>query len=367
MKNIVNDEKITDFRDLVNANSNFVYSTYSNKNGKNLWNLICSCMDWLTVSIRHLQNAPILDEDIDVRVMQMFSLISSIDLVSESITQLHRVFINPKTLPFEGERSCFSDRIFDEDDNSYFKSIRASFGAHPVNLNPNQTSSKRFASWPFNSHMNSGLLTVHLYSNKVNEEDLIMCLRSNELIEFLALRYNYLDMISEKIKEEFNHFTYSLAKQQIETKNDSLEQLYVLRAESKKRLDNDYYNGVIDDLIIIFEAEKLQPELEIIALDYKDSLLALIQEIKNNLQTMKIEDLDNDILLKPCSNLSRELSYELGKFYTWIHDDKYDPLINYYLERFNQKTAFKFNFSTKDPINSLFLKVKLMLISDTCK
>lgn len=361
MKNIFSDEKIIDFRDLVNSNSNFVYNSYSNKNGKNLWNLICSCMDWLTVSIRHLQNAPILDENIDVRVMQMFSLISSIDLVSESITQLHRVFINPKTLPFEGERLCFSERIFDEDDNSYFKSIRASFGAHPVNLNPNQTSSKRFASWPFNSHTNSGLLTVHLYSNKVNEEDLIMCLRSNELIEFLTLRYNYLDVISEKIKAEFNDFTNSLAKQHIENKSDSLEQLYLLRIESKKRLDNDYYNGVIDELIMIFEAEELQTEHKTVATDYKRSLEILILEIKNNLQTMRIEYLENTILLNPSSDISRELRYELGKFYTWIHSDKHDPLITYYLERFNQQTGFKFNFSTKDSIHSLLLKVKLML------
>lgn len=361
MKNIVSDEKINNFRDLINSNSDFVYNTYSNKNGKNLWNLICSCMDWLTVSIRHLQNAPEFDENIDVRVMQMFSLISSIDLVSESVTQLHRVFINPDTQPFKGDKRCFSDRIFDEDDNSYFKSIRASFGAHPVNLNPKQTSSKRFASWPFNSHMNSGLLTVHLYSNKVNEEDLIMCLRSNELIEFLTLRYNYLDMISEKIKAEFNDFTDCLAKQQIETKSDSLEQLYVLRAESKKRLDNDYYNGVIDELIMIFESEELHPEHETLVTDYKRSLDILILEIKNNLQTMKIEDLKNTILLNPSSDISRELHYELGKFYTWIHADKYDPLITYYLERFNQKTAFKFDFNINDSINLLFLKVKLMI------
>ncbi len=357
MMNVVSDEKINNFRDLVNSNSNFIYITYSNKNEKNLWNLICSCMDWLTVSIRHLQNAPALDENIDLRVMQMFSFISSIDLVSESVAQLHRVFIDPDTQPFKGDRRCFSERIFDEDDNSYFKSIRASFGAHPVNLK--QTSSKRFASWPFYSL--NGLLTVHLYSNKLDEEDLIMYLRSTELIEFLILRYNYLDTISKKIKAEFNDFTSSLVKQQIETKSDFLEQLYVLQNESKRRLDNDYYNGVIGDLITIFEAEELQPELEIIASDYKKSLAVLIQEIKNNLQTMEIKDLENDILLNPCSDLGRELSYELGKFYTWIHDNKYDPLINYYLERFNQKTGFKFKFSTDDSINSLLLKVKLML------
>ncbi|ABV88235.1 hypothetical protein Spea_2918 [Shewanella pealeana ATCC 700345] len=45
MKNVVNDDKIGDFRDLVNSNSSFVYHTYKDKNGKNLFHLVCSCMD----------------------------------------------------------------------------------------------------------------------------------------------------------------------------------------------------------------------------------------------------------------------------------------------------------------------------------
>lgn len=359
MKNIVSDQKIINFRDLINSNTSFIYNTYSNKDGKNYWNLICSCMDWLTVSIRHLQNLPVLEQDIDVRVMQMFSLISSIDLVSESITQLHRVFINPKTLPFSGERNCFSERIFDEDDNSYFKSIRASFGAHPVNLN--HSNSRRFASWPFDSCIHNGELTVHLYSSNVDEKDLVMTLSSKELIEFLTVRYNYLDVISQKIKYLYNNFTESLAKQVIETNSDPLEQLHILRAESKIRLNSDYYNGVIDELIMIFETEVLQFELKNMASDYKKSLEVLIEEIKNNLQTMKIIDLKNNSLLSPDSDLSRKLSYELSKFYTWIHGNNHDPLIHYYLERFNKETNCKFNFNIDDSINSLFLKMKLML------
>lgn len=362
MKNIVSDKKITDFRDLVNSNSGFIYTTYNNRNGKNQWNLICSCMDWLTVSIRHLQNAPTLDKNIDIRVMQMFSLISSIDLVSESVTQLHRVFINPKTLPFSEERNCFSKRIFDEDDNNYFKSIRASFGAHPVNLN--QSNSKRFASWPYNSHMNSGELTVNLYSSNVDENDLVMTLNSKELTEFLITRYNYLDVISQKIRDLYNSFTESLKKQVIENKTNPLEQLYILRTESKKRLNNDYYNSIIEELIIIFETEVLQFNLKNIVSDYKISLEVLIDEIKINLQTMKIVDLENNSLLSPYSDLSRELSYELGKFYSWFYNENSnDPLIHYYLERFNKETNFKFNFSIDNSKNLLLLKVKLMLLN----
>lgn len=354
-------EKISDFRDLVNSNSSFVYKKYRNNNGKNHWNLICSCMDWISVSIRFLQNAPEPNKNIDIRVMDMFSLISSIDLVSESIAQLHRVFINHQTLPFAGEKRCFSERIFDEDDNSYFKSIRACFGAHPVNLN--QSTSKRFASWPFDSHINSGELTVHLYSNKVGEDDLVMNINSNELIDFLTIRYNYLDVISQQIMRLYERFRSDLAKELIETKSDPLEQLYVLRIESEKRFDNDHYNGVIDDLIMIFEAEVPQDDIKIMASNYKKSLEMLIGEIKDNLQVMNIVDLGNSSLLYPRSDLSRELNYEISKFYSWVHGDKCDPLIHYYLERFNKATDFNFSFNINDSSGCLFVKVNLMLLN----
>lgn len=360
MDKIINDSKISDFRDLINSNSSFIYQEYQNKNGKNLWNLICSCMDWLTVSVRHLQRPQDRDNNIDIRVMQMFSLISSIDLVSESISQLHRVFINPKTLPFAGEKDCFRDRLFDEeDDNTYFKSIRACFGAHPVNLN--QSSSKRFASWPFDNHMNSGELTVHLYSNKIGEDDLSMHLNSEELIAFLIKRYNYLDVISSKITNLFEEFNLALSEKLIANKGDPLEMLYVLKDESKIRLNNDYYNAVIDDLIMIFEANLDNAELSIIESDYKKSLIPLVEEIKNNLQQMNIEDFENDSLLEPKSILKKELSYELGKFYSWVHGEIYDPLLDYYLERFNAVSNGKYDFSINDSEKSLFLKVKMML------
>jgi|TARA_R100001591_G_scaffold23935_2_gene33769 hypothetical protein len=360
MSRIITDEKISDFRDLINSNSGFIFHTYRNIDGKNYWNLICSCMDWITVSIRHLQSTPEFDKNIDVRVMQMFSLISSIDLVYEAITQLHRVFINSDSIPFTGEKEFFTDRIIDQDDNLYFKSIRASFGAHPVNLN--HSSSKRFASWPFDSYMNSGDLTVHLYSNKVDEDDLVMNLNSTELKNFLIKRYNYLDVVSERITHLFEEFKNNLRKQPIEINSDTVKQLYILKSESERRLDNDYYRGEIDELIMIFEADVKNPELSILASKYKISLKALIEEIHSNLQNMNIVDLENDELLNPKSNLTSELSYELGKFYSWIYGDRYDPLINFYLERFNKATDFKFMFDIDDSDNLLLIKTKLMLL-----
>ncbi|MBB1441306.1 hypothetical protein H5202_22310, partial [Shewanella sp. SG41-4] len=246
-----------------------------------------------------------------------------------------------------------------EDDNNYFKTIRACFGAHPVSLN--QSNSKRFASWPFDSHFNTGDLTVHLYSRDVNEEDLALHLNINELLEFLTTRYDYLDLITEKIESLFIDYQKKLSKQPIETKADLLEQLYVLRSESEKRLDNDYYNSEIDDLIMIFEAEVTDPALVPMVDSYKNSLIPLVEEIKTNLQAMNIVDLKNDSDFRVRSDLSGELNYELPKFYSWVHSGRYDPMLDYYFERFNAVTDGKFNFNKSDEIKLTFLKAKLML------
>lgn len=95
--------------------------------------------------------------------------------------------------------------------------------------------------------------------------------------------------------------------------------------------------------------------------NYKQSLIPLIDEIKTNLQEMNIVDLKNDSDLRIKSELDRELRYELGKFYTWVHGDRYDPLLDYYCERFNDATDGKFKFSRFDEPNLAFLKSRLML------
>ncbi|MEL0636273.1 hypothetical protein V6259_05755 [Marinomonas sp. TI.3.20] len=360
MKGIVTDEKISDFRDLVNSNSKFVYQIYKDKGGKNLFHLVCSCMDWISVSVRHLDNAPKFDSNIDVKCMQIYSLISSIDLISASVTQLHRVFVNEKTVPFKGEKKCFHNRLIErEDDNTYFKTLRACFGAHPVELN--QSNSKRFASWPFKSYLNNADLTVHLYSREIGEEDLTLDLYISELLKFLTTRYDYLEVIAEKIQSLFKEYQTNFSKQSIETKSDPLEQLYVLKIESEKRLDNDYYNGEIDDLIMIFQANVTDAALELLADTYKESLLPTIEEIKANLQSMNIVDLETDSDVNNSSDLGRELSYELPKLYTWIYTGRYDPLLDYYFERFNAVTKGKFKFSENDERNLTLLKVNLML------
>lgn len=356
-------EKINKFRDLVNSNDNFVKHVYENKDGKNLWNLICSCMDWLTVATEYLSILEISDSKIDVRVMQTYSFISSIDIIFESINQLHRVFVNPDsgTLPFKGERTCFNDRLFtEEDDNSYFKSIRACFGAHPVNLKCGGKTSKRFASWPSNDDFGDGELAIYLYSEEIGEDHKIMHLKYSELSSFLKCRYEYLDVISEKIEHEYSEFKDRLSKQPIELKEDPLEQLRILKNESKYRFNSSYYNDIIEELIMIFETPPLDNSIEHLANNYRKSLNPLITEIRENLQVMNICELEKAYLLNPKLELDGKLQHACEKFFDWL-GGREPMLCDYWIEQFNKSSNFKYNFSIDDSKNVSYLKFKLML------
>lgn len=358
MKMNVNDQKISEFRDLVNSNSGFVFEQYKNKGGKNLWHPICSCMDWISVSIRFLQDVPELNKNIDVKVMQMYSLISAIDIVAESITQLHRVFIDSKSVPFKGETHIFSSKLVDADDNTYFKEIRACFGAHPVNLNP-KDKGKRFASWPFDGMQSD--FDVRLYSNVPGEDDLTLSLRTDELILFLQSRYEYLDVISESISIQFNSFVEQLKHTPIDTSDNVLETLSTLAKESTIRLNNQYYESTINDLISIFSTTLNDESYQKEETEFKESLLPLIDELTINLQEVKIEDLDNHSLLYIDSKVDSELSYELPKFYSWLYNPTYDPLLSMYIRRLNEVSNHRYNFEEEDGRDQLFLKLKLML------
>ena len=87
------DRKLIDtFRDAMNYNGFGAYK-FSNINGKNKWNGICSAMDWITVAVdgidlpqfnihRHRTSGSII----------VLTLILRIALIKEGIYKLHRVF-----------------------------------------------------------------------------------------------------------------------------------------------------------------------------------------------------------------------------------------------------------------------------------
>ncbi|MBB1440603.1 hypothetical protein H5202_18375 [Shewanella sp. SG41-4] len=361
----IDDKKITAFRDLVNDNNQFVLKTYANKQGKNQWNLICSSMDWISVAIRNLHRFPDLDSNIDVRVMQIYSLISSIDIVNEAVKQLHRVFFghSTKLQAFKGEKLIFNERIFDKDDNDYFKEVRACFGAHPVNLD-GEGKEKRFASWPYEGFTKSSSdLEVRLYSNDPNKDDIVLGLNIKELVAFLQSRYEYLDNISLEIERQYELCKQELALTPIADCRNMRESIDILLKENESRFNNDHYRSTLEELALLLSTHLYEAELAGEALKFKNSLVPLIEELRQNLQDVNIVDLHHDDLLNPTSSIESTLHYELPKFYSCVLGQlRYkDPLFEFYLKRINEVSSNKYQLKVSDSDGQLLLKLKLIM------
>lgn len=365
MKINITDQEVTQFRSFINDNPH-IYKKYKLHNGKNQWNIICSCMDWITVAIRDLQENKELSKDIDIRVMQIYSLISSIDIVYEAILQLNRIFgKNNKSKPFKGQKYIFKEKSFEKDDNDYFKELRACFGAHPVNLSFDNNT-KRFASWPYNGHDHPGaIFQIQLYSNDPAVEDITVGLYTNELLLFLNTRYQYLAKITEDIKEDYNKFRLEKSLVKIPHNESMSDRINTLIHENKIRFGSDEYTQTLKEMSIIFKTELDEKELKNQETNYKENLVFLIDEIHENLQHMQLKELINKSLIYPKTvNLHKELEYELPKFITCILSEtrSKDKLFNFYLDRINITTNNKYCFNSGDTNSQLLVKLKLALI-----
>ncbi|MFO7729407.1 MAG: hypothetical protein R6V86_01450 [Spirochaetia bacterium] len=360
MKIELNAELIGDFREKVNGNLNFVYNQYHDKDGKNNWHLICSCMDWITVAVRYLNKIPRFSDDIDIKVIQVYSIISSIDIVYEAVSQLHRVFKNTKKPPFDGDDEIFKRDQFDKDDNEYFKEIRSCFGAHPVNLKKDN-SARRYASWPFEPFTDAdSLLEVRLYDGNVGVDDTHFGLRKNELIQFLLSRYNYLGELIVEIERQFQEYSKKIASKAIRHSSTITEELEILKEESKIRFNNDYYNQTITELIRIFGATCKEDHLIPEEVSFKERLNPLVAEIRTNLQKAELKDLSHDSALNP-EWFRSAVQYELSKFLVWMEGHSDDALFPYYFKRLNEFSRNHYALSLDESIDVTFLKTKLLL------
>jgi hypothetical protein len=354
------DELIVDFRETVNSNSGFVFHLYHSKEGNNYWNIICSCMDWISVSVRFLSKDIVPDENVDVRVMQFFSVISAIDIVFESVVQLHRVIYQNNKIPFKGIHEIFKGNKLELDDNDYFKEIRAMFGAHPVNLK-GQGNQKWFACWPYD-HLTTNKTTfeLRLYSNKVGVRDLTFGVHINELQNFLLQRYKYLTDLKKEIIRQYDSFCKDMASQSIEASDSSYELVLILERESAKRLNNKYYNGVIYELKKIYSTTLNEDRLAEEETEYKIILRKLIDELHRKLQAMSFTDLKFDKYLNPDYSYS-DIGYSVSKLFTCEFKREQEPLFDFHMNELDKYSSGHYRFSkTRNP-DQIFLKLKMML------
>jgi len=360
MKDTIDIELITKFHDKVHSNSFFVPKRYKNVNEKNQWNIICSCMNWISVAIRNLYDVKNDNTDIDVLCMQIYSYISSIDIIFEAITQLHRVLACDNSIPFKNDNSVFQKNTPFEhmDDNTYFKHIRATFGAHPVNLN--DKSGQWFASYPYKDTMDEYDFQVRLYSNKLKQEDITFGIKFNELNNFLNLRYSYLNDLIEMINNQYNNYVLEKKKQIIITDKNIIKQLEILHEEAKNRLDDNDYVYAVVDLLKIFNTQ-LSPNHPL-EKKYKEELKKVVDEIHKNLQNLEIIDLLTNKILYP--DYPSSLSYEMPKLLLALSHYTSDHLFNFYLKQINDKSNKAIVIDDDDSYDVIFLKVKILMYYD---
>ena len=175
------------------------------------WSKICSCMDWLDVTINTLERPKFLNS-YDKDSMSFIHFVVHIDILIESIENLWRATehgIGIQKFKFNSKEIFQSIEYGREHtDKEHFKLIRAWFGIHGTNGNEvelpgYQKKVRFFSSW---SYTNDGeKYSLILYSNDSEAEQkygLSKEIKVNELIKFAEYFYSSLEILIERIKEK---------------------------------------------------------------------------------------------------------------------------------------------------------------------
>lgn len=331
-------ELIDDFRDSVNEQPIF-REMFKNIDGKNKWNIICSAMDWISVSAGGLPHINIkvpnfgYDHLISLNLMQY---IVAVDLLAESILQLYRVICGEKCYPLKDDRSVFKQSKVSDD--VYFAHIRAVFATHPVNLKSldgySQNSGERFyASWSSGRVIDSDAdFHAVLYSNMADSghDFTFFGVKISDVNKYAEKRYALLHDLTEKIEEIVDKHTAEYKGKSIPAISDPIQQLEIMFEENKLRFGSGY--GFSYEISTIYQLLKvtISPEANAdmtIINDYRDYLLSLIPIIKSGLETVEKQGVD----LWP--KLAK--GYEFEKIYTYLQD--YHPIGERYFEELIQK------------------------------
>ena len=310
------DEKlINKFRERVEKND-FVLHIYKNKDGKNKWNCICSAMDWISVSVYYLCSERVLHitKDENLNSIEVYTFVSCIDMLWESIQQLHRVFYDTTDIPFIKEKKIFDNNQFSMDDNNFFKTVRACFGAHPVNLYDTFSGTnkeRRFASWS-GSFGRKDEFSVMLYESDKSDQTISFDINFNELWRFAEQRYNYLNHLCNLIERQEREYIKEQTQIKIEKDKDPLKQIEILMEEVKKRSENDDYKYELNRLLILFSADIKGEKNKCIVEKYRKLLEKEIREIYGNVQNMTFNE------IRQAKELSGDLPREYRYYYSLI-------------------------------------------------
>lgn len=312
------------FRDKVNEND-LVYHIYRNRDGKDQWSIICSAMDWIEVVADSIDSSALSLKNDNASSVKLMTFVVCIDILREAIQQLHRVFIDSNTIPFEDDDSVFVKKQFSMKDNQYFKTIRACFATHPINLNGHFTDDKqkerRYAGWS-SGGLGGSDFSVPLYSNIPGEEAIFFDIRISELMGFAKKRYEYLNEIIKEIDNKVNEYLNCWRCKEIERSDSIIEQIEILKREEKDRYDNDYLKYALEKLRIIFSTDIKSPKNQVTVEKYRSVMRVRLDEIFDILQTMQLEELPSDKYID--DSPPSKYQYPFSKLREIIYDGAYN-------------------------------------------
>ncbi|MGM1023717.1 MAG: hypothetical protein ACQEXV_25060 [Bacillota bacterium] len=333
---ILDSSLLDEFKQAVSDHDDFLINTYSNYNGKNLWSLICSAKDWLSVSVNSLPYIDLKHSHDDVRSLNVLQLITTYDIVLQSIEQLHRVF--EMEHPLKKDDSVFNAAV---PDDAFFAQIRACFGAHPVDLRSadgTKSTDKYFASWSSDVGGN-GDYSVYLYSNN---PDVVQPIRFSisfiKIHEYAVKRYSLLSNIINVIEKKNGFFVEEQRRREIGRSSDVVEMLQVLLKENSIRIrEHDGYHHDIQTLIELFTAPQDFPEQERQEVaQYLNSLHVLVDELYEAFQSMTFgeDGMAHGHLLYSRSSKFKGLHYDLEKVFEYLNNPYFRAeRVDYHLRR----------------------------------
>jgi hypothetical protein len=337
---ILDSSLLEKFKQAVSDHDDFLINTYSNYIGKNLWSLICSAKDWLSVSVNGLPYIDLTHSRDDVRSLNVLQLITTYDIVLQSIEQLHRVF--KMEHPLKKDNSVFNAAV---PDDAYFAQIRACFGAHPVDLRSadgTKSTDKYFASWSseISSIGGNDDYSVYLYSNNPHTVHPIRFSMSFAKIhEYTIKRYSLLLNVISVIEEKHGIFIEEQRQRPISRhRSDVVEKLQILLKENSTRIrEGDGYHHDIQTLIELFTAPQDFPEQERQEVaQYLKSLHVLIDGLYEAFQSMTFSEdgMAHGHLLHSRSPKFNGLHYDLEKVFEYLNNSSYPlSMVDYHLKR----------------------------------
>lgn len=317
----MNVDSICEFRNTINNDSPLINCQLQNYEGVDLWNIVCSAMDWVEVSSSWLsqRNGPEICHDFYSDSMNLIFYLSAVDMLYEGVSQLYRVFYGilagkKNVVLMENAKGVFSDIYYCKDDVTYFKELRAIFGEHSVKLNLSELvyppekrkehlDDRWFASWSYG--YSDGIPNkIFIYNRTPGISPIQLEIDVNEVVLLADTVYSWIPKITDKLKKLETQRMNELKKSKWKSfsKDDYENHIAFLLKENCNRSNNDWYRIALHEIQLILKCNVKHDivtkykELAYNTLDMIDSAIRNVDNVDiDELEPKEISSMPHDI------------------------------------------------------------------------